>query len=63
MTAATKTGRSILADALNRALGLELADFGEARVFLRSREGSGLLDAWLKSRPDDDDGDEGEPAA
>lgn len=56
------TRPTLLVEVLNNALGLELADFAEARVFIRSPEGSAMLNAWLKSRPDDD-GDEGEPAA
>jgi hypothetical protein len=48
------TARSALADALHRVLGLELADFEEAREFLQSPEGSEMLDTWLASRPDDD---------
>jgi hypothetical protein len=47
--------RRALTDALNRALGLELADFAEAREFLRSPEGSQLLDDWLASHPNDSD--------
>jgi hypothetical protein len=53
------TARSALADALNHVLGLELADFDEAREFLRSPEGSEMLDAWLASRPDDTADSEG----
>ena len=45
----------LLVRVLNAALGLELADFTEARVFLRSPEGDALLEAWLASHPDDDE--------
>ena len=47
--------RRALTDALNSALGLELADFAEARAFLLSDEGSQMLDAWPASEPDDDE--------
>jgi hypothetical protein len=51
--------RRALTDALNHALGLELADFNEARAFLKSPEGSEMLDAWLASHSDDcDDGEQ-----
>ena len=46
---------SLLVKALNGALGLDLADFTEARVFLRSPEGADMLDAWLATRPADHD--------
>jgi len=46
---------SLLVTALNAALGLELADFAEARAFINSPEGSEMLDAWLASQPDDED--------
>jgi hypothetical protein len=49
--------RRALTDALNRALGLELADFAEARQFLLSPEGAELLDDWMASDPDDDEPD------
>ena len=49
--------RRALVDALNGALGLELADFDEAREFINSPEGSEMLDAWLASHPDDSGGD------
>jgi hypothetical protein len=54
------TGRpSLLVRALNKALGLDLADFTEARVFLRSPEGDALLEAWLAAhRNDSSDGEE-----
>jgi hypothetical protein len=45
---------SRLAQVLNAALGLELADFDEARAFLLSYEGSDMLDAWLACHSDDD---------
>jgi hypothetical protein len=43
------TARSVLADTLNRILGLELADFDEARAFLTSDEGDALLEGWLSA--------------
>jgi hypothetical protein len=46
------TARSALAGALNRLLGLELADFAEARAFLCSPEGDALLEAWLSTHRD-----------
>jgi hypothetical protein len=45
----------LLVKVLNAALGLDLADFAEAREFLLSPEGSEMLDAWLASHPDDSD--------
>jgi hypothetical protein len=44
---------SQLVKVLNKALGLDLARFEEAREFLLSDEGSEMLDAWLESHPDD----------
>lgn len=53
--------RSALADALNDALGLDLASFEEAKQFVLSPDGSAALDAWLDTSPDDaDDGDRAE---
>jgi hypothetical protein len=46
--------RRALVDALNSTLGLEIADFTEARAFLLSDEGSEMLDDWLASQPDDE---------
>jgi hypothetical protein len=46
---------SALADTLNRLLGLDLADFEEARAFLLSDEGDALLEAWLAAHRDDSD--------
>lgn len=49
---------SILARVLSAALGLDLADFNEARVFLRSPEGDALLEEWLaahRNEPGDPD--------
>lgn len=43
----------MLVRVLNAALGLDLADFNEARVFLRSDEGNTLLDDWLAAHLDD----------
>ena len=43
----------LLVKVLNAALGLDLADFAEARAFLLSDEGAEMLDAWLASHPDD----------
>lgn len=43
----------LLVKALNAALGLELADFTEARAFLRSPEGDALLEEWLDAHRDD----------
>jgi hypothetical protein len=54
---------SLLVKALNAALGLELADFSEARTFLLSDEGSDLLDAWLACHPDDDQPTQAEDSA
>lgn len=48
------TARSVLADTLNRVLGLDLADFTGARVFLRSPEGDALLEAWLSAHRNDE---------
>ena len=45
----------LLVRVLNNALGLDLADFTEARVFLRSPEGDALLEAWLAAHRDDDE--------
>jgi hypothetical protein len=45
----------LLVRVLNAALDLDLADFAEARVFLRSPEGDALLEAWLASHPDNDE--------
>lgn len=55
----------LLVRALNAALGIDLADLAEARIFLRSPEGADLLDAWLAGRADDDndDADDESPAA
>jgi hypothetical protein len=45
--------------ALNTALGLELASFTEARVFLRSPEGHALLEEWLAAHLEDsEDGEQ-----
>ena len=55
--------RRALTDALNGALGLELADFNEARAFLQSSEGSEMLDDWLASHPDALDDDESQQDA
>ncbi|HEX3957845.1 MAG TPA: hypothetical protein VHZ03_14600 [Trebonia sp.] len=44
--------REVLVKALNAALGLNLADFEEAKQFLQSAEGSQMLDTWLASHPD-----------
>jgi hypothetical protein len=57
-SAVRRGDRRALADALNATLGLDLADFGEAREFLRSHEGWEMLDAWLAAHLDD-----GEPNA
>ena len=47
------TGQSSrLARMLNNVLGLELADFAEARAFLCSPEGDALLEAWLSTHRD-----------
>lgn len=46
---------SLLVRALNAALGVDLADFAEAKVFLRSPEGAAMLDAWLAGHADDDE--------
>jgi hypothetical protein len=48
----------LLVRALNAALGLDLVDFNEARVFLRSPEGNALLEGWLAAHRDD--GEDGE---
>lgn len=48
--------RSALANALNRALGLDLATFGEAKQFLMSPDGCAALDTWLANSDDEDDG-------
>ena len=54
----------LLVKVLNAALGLELADFAEARAFLLSDEGSEMVDDWLASQPDDTDDDApGRPAS
>jgi hypothetical protein len=45
----------VLVRVLNTVLGLDLADFTEARVFLRSPEGDALLEAWLAAHLDDSD--------
>jgi hypothetical protein len=45
---------SSLARALNAALGLELADFDEARTFLMSAEGSDMLEMWLAHHEEDE---------
>jgi len=45
----------VLVRVLNTVLGLQLADFAEARVFLRSPEGDALLEAWLLAHLDDSD--------
>ena len=54
-SAVRRGDRRALADALNATLGLDLADFKEARQFLLSPEGSKSLDDWLASHPDDDE--------
>jgi hypothetical protein len=51
---------SRLADTLNAALGLDLAGFTEARVFLRSPEGDTMLEAWLATQRAADSGDDDE---
>jgi len=54
----------VLVKVLNAALGLELADFADARKFLLSDEGSKMLDDWLAAHPDDTDDDPpGQPAS
>ena len=45
----------VLVKVLNAALGLDLADFSEARAFLLSDEGSKMLDDWLAAHPDDEE--------
>ena len=49
---------SLLVRVLNAALNINLKDFTEARVFLRSPEGSALLEAWLAAHRDDPEGTE-----
>jgi hypothetical protein len=48
----------LLVVALNAALGLELADFAEAREFMLSEEGTQMLEEWLAARHGDDSGEE-----
>jgi hypothetical protein len=49
----------LLVRILNAALGLDLASFTEAKVFLRSPEGDALLEAWLAAHLDDsEDGEQ-----
>jgi hypothetical protein len=45
----------LLVKALNKSLGLELADLDDARAFLASDEGNGLLEAWLAAHHGDDE--------
>jgi hypothetical protein len=48
----------LLVQVLNAALGIDLADFTEARVFLRSPEGDALLEGWLAAHhADSEDGE------
>jgi hypothetical protein len=56
---ASRPGRPrLLVVALNAALGLELADFAEAREFMLSEEGAQMLEDWLAARHGDDSGEE-----
>lgn len=43
----------LLVRVLNAALGLDLADFTEAKVFMRSPEGDALLEGWLAAHLND----------
>jgi hypothetical protein len=45
----------VLVQVLNAALGLDLASFTEAKVFMRSPEGDALLEEWLAAHCDDDE--------
>jgi hypothetical protein len=48
----------LLVVALNAALGLELADFAEARAFMLSEEGTQMIEDWLAAHHGDDIGEE-----
>jgi hypothetical protein len=55
----SRSGRPrLLVVALNAALGLELADFAEARAFMLSEEGAQMLEDWLATHHGDDSGEE-----